>query len=264
MVSLRKVLAMASLVGVLLTSCGGGDSDAPAPDVNAILTAGVGTLAASIFQTQTALVPPSTVTSTLAAVPTGTPIPLPSPTLVPTTQVFFFNPIVSTSSPSPTVTGTQFTATVNPLTLAYGCNNLRLIQDQTVPAGTVFQPREAFTKTWKVENNGTCDWVYLYHLVFLSGNEMEGKPGNLGKVIPPGKWTQISVELAAPKSPGTYSGYWRFADQSGHMFGSTLAVSIVVSAPTKTPRPTETYTVAPPSPTPTETPTETPTSTPTP
>jgi hypothetical protein len=250
------------MVGILLTSCGGQAATEPAPDVDAILTAGVGTLAASIFQTQTALVPPVTDTITPSPVPTSTPIPLLSPLPSPTTQIILLNTaIVWTVSPTPT--GTRYTPTVNPSTLAFGCNNLRLLRDETIPSGTVFKPGEKFTKTWKVENNGTCDWVYLYRLVFLSGNNMDGNPPGLGKVIPPGKWTQLSISLTAPTKSGSYNGYWRFGDQSGNMFGSTLSVSIEVSAPTKTPKPTQTNTTAPPTFAPTETPSPTPSETPT-
>jgi hypothetical protein len=150
-----------------------------------------------------------------------------------TSTAAFFTPVVILGSPTPT--GTQYTPTPNPSTLGYGCNNLALIRDVTIPAGTVFKPGEKFTKTWQVSNTGTCDWVYLYRLVFVSGDKMSGGPSTLGRVIPPGDWRQLSVDLKAPSTPGTYTGYWRFGDQSGNVFGSTLGVSIVVSAPTKTP-----------------------------
>jgi hypothetical protein len=112
--------------------------------------------------------------------------------------------------------------------LASGCNNLRLIRDVTIPPGTVLKPRELFQKTWQVENNGTCDWVFLHHLTFVGGDQMAGEDTRLRKVIPPGKWTQISVDLEAPNREGTYTGYWRFADPDGNVFGTTLTVSIVV------------------------------------
>ncbi len=207
--------------------------------MDTFLTAGVGTLAASIFQTQTALVPTDTVTPITTASPTNTfpPAitlpPLSTPTLgLLSTQVVFVG--------SPTPTGTQYTPTPNPSTLSYGCNNAALIRDVTVPSGTVFKPGEKFTKTWQIANTGTCDWVYLYHLVFISGDRMGGSPSNLGKVIEPGEWIQLSVNQTAPSDSGTYTGYWRFGDQSGNVFGATLGVSIVVSSPTKTPKPTDT------------------------
>lgn len=224
----RRTLILLLVTGVLLASCGPQEPGQPTPDMNAILTAGVGTFAASIFQTQTAMVPPATVTLTVTPTATVTPPSLLSPTAS-ATQFILVAPVVTLVVATPT--GTQYTPTANPNTLASGCNNLLLISDENVPAGTVFKPAEQFTKSWKVANTGTCDWVYRYHLVHISGDDVGGRdPLSLGKVIPPGKWTQLSITLRAPKAPGTYTSYWRFADQSGTIFGSTLGVSIVVKA----------------------------------
>ena len=214
-------------MGFLIISCTGQNPSEPTPDVNAILTAGVGTFAAAIFQTQTAFVPPATATPTTTQTPTATvatPIPLLSPTAS-ATQLIFVAPLVTFTA---ITTGTPPTA--NPTTLASGCNNLALLRDETVPAGTIYKPEDGFTKVWKVANTGTCNWVFLYHLVFVSGDRMGGEPQRLGKVIEPGKWTQLSLNMQAPKNPGKYTGYWRFADQSGTAFGSTLGVSIEVKA----------------------------------
>lgn len=273
MISVRRSLFYSLLLGgVLLASCGGtATQENSEADLNAILTAGVGTLAASIFETQTALAPVSTDTAIPATeTSTTTPLPLPSPGPS-ATQGLVFVPVIATGSVSPTPTGTLFTATPNPSLLASGCNNLLLIGDVNIPAGTVMKPNEAFTKTWKVQNNGTCDWALQFGLVFAGGNQMSGDPGGLGKVIAPQKWTQISVALIAPKQPGTYSGSWRLGTQTGTPFGSTLTVSIVVASPTNTPLPptntplpTSTNTTAPPTSTSTDTPlpTETPIITP--
>lgn len=254
MVPFRHFMILLALLGILLASCGGQSDVSPTPDLNAILTAAVGTVAESVFRTQTALVPPATETPTITPSPlaTDTPFVQPSPISSPTATLIFFSNIV-TATRTITPTGTQYTATPNPSTLAYGCNNLLLLRDETIPAGTVFKPGESFTKTWKVSNNGTCNWVYLYRLVFAGGEQMGGEPPKLNKVIEPGKWTQLSVNLTAPKNPGTYTGYWRLGDGSGNAFGSTLGVSIVVSSPTNTPVPaTSTNTSPPPAETPTE------------
>ncbi|HMS00673.1 MAG TPA: NBR1-Ig-like domain-containing protein [Anaerolineales bacterium] len=256
----RRLFYMMLLCGILLASCGGtATEESGEADVNAILTAGVGTLAASIFETQTALAPIPTDTSPpVEFTSTNTALPLPSPAPS-STQGLVFVPVISTGSPSPT--GTLFTPTPNPSSLGAGCNNLLLISDVNVPAGAVMKPNEPFTKTWKVQNNGTCEWALQFRLAFAGGNQMDGNPGGLGKVISPQKWTQISVELIAPKKPGAYTGSWRLSTQSGTLFGSTLTVSIVVAAPTNTPLPptntqppTSTFTVAPPTSTSTDTP----------
>jgi len=222
----RRMLILLLIPGILLSSCGPQEPGQPTPDMNAILTAGVGTFAASIFQTQTAMVPPATATPTVTPTATVTPLSLLSPTASATQFI-----LVAPQGTLVVATPTGPTLTPNPNTLGSGCNNLLLINDVDVPAGTVFKPEEQFTKSWKVANTGTCDWVYRYHLVHISGDDVGGMdPVSLGKVIPPGKWTQLTITLRAPKAPGKYTSYWRFADQSGTVFGSTLGVSIEVKA----------------------------------
>jgi hypothetical protein len=99
-------------------------------------------------------------------------------------------------------------------------------------------PGTQFTKTWQVANTGTCDWLYLYELVFVSGDRMGGNSKRLSTKVPPQEWRQLSVDLDAPDNPGKYTGTWRLSDGAGHTFGANLTVSIVVKSPTKTPKPT--------------------------
>jgi hypothetical protein len=226
----RRILILLMTTGMLISSCAPQEPGQPTPDMNAILTAGVGTFAASIFQTQTAMVPPATVTPTVTPTATATPLSLLSPTAstASATQFILVAPQVTLVVATPTGP----TLTPNPSTLGSGCNNLAFISDVSVPAGTVFQPEQQFTKSWKVQNTGTCDWVYRYHLVHISGDDVGGRdPVSLGKVIEPAKWTTLTITLRAPRAPGTYTSTWRLADQSGTVFGSTLGVNIVVKAP---------------------------------
>lgn len=266
------------LLAVLITACTGNAGAEPTADINAALTAGIGTMVASFFETQTALYTPPVDTSTPAPLPTITSLVNDVPTLTltpvssPTSQVFYFTPTLGTGTPSltPSVTGTVLTATVDPSSTGYGCNNLALVYDVTIPSGTNFNPGAEFTKTWKVANNGTCDWKHDYRLTFVSGDQLGGSGARVGNAIVPGKWTEFSMDLKAPDKKGTYTGIWRLADNEGHLFGVNLTVSIKVampdpptststSAPTSTPtkKPTKTAT-----PTDTATPTETPTATP--
>lgn len=239
----KHVGALFLITCVVLSSCAGQATEVPTLDPNLIMTDAVNTFVASMNQTQTAQA--LLVTNTVTASPTITssPVSLVTATPLPTwTQAVVINPILPTVFKSPTATGTQYTPTVNPAVSAVGCNNLGLISDVTIPSGSVVKPGESFTKTWKVENNGTCNWALLYRLVFVGGDRMEGDPGGLGKVIVPGKWTQLSVGLVAPSKSGTYTGTWRMATQQGTPFGANLTVSIVVANPTDTPQPTATAT----------------------
>jgi hypothetical protein len=216
------------LIGIFLASCAGQPAAGePTPDVNATIAAGAQTLVASVFQTQTAAAPTVTNTSipTVTAAATTSPLALPSPLATFTQGVLFF----ATATP----TGTFYTPTPNPGTLSYGCNNLLLIDRFTDPDDP-FQPGQVFTQKWQVANNGTCEWLYLYELVYVSGDRMSGNSRRLSKKIEPDKWTTLSVELEAPLKEGTYTASWRFTDGAGHGFGSTLPVSIVVKKPKPT------------------------------
>jgi hypothetical protein len=249
----RKTLIPLFILTTLLAACGSGVATSTPVDANAISTALVGTLVYSLFQTQTALVPPS-------PIPTSVP-PTPVNTLVyPTTSLqtptlYYFIPTAITPYLSPTITGTIPTPTVNPDVLAYGCNNLAFVRDVTIPSGTVLTPKEDFIKTWKVANTGTCKWLYEYQILLISGSGFNAKNGRLGRVVDVGNWTELSLGMGAPKNPGDYTSYWRMADADGNQFGATLVVSFTVASPTST--------SAPPTDTPVPTATDTP-ETPTP
>ena len=221
----RKTIIFILLTTVFLVSCAGQPPASPTPDINAILTQSIGTLSASFFMTQTAAVPPATNTPlpSPTPLPTNTPLALPSP-LPSATQGYFATSIVY-----PTITGTVYTPTTNPSTLAYGCNNLGFIRDVTIPSSTEMKPGESFTKTWQVSNTGTCEWLYGYRLVPVSGTDLASDPVKLNNApVPPKEWRQISVNMEAPKDPGTYTQYWQLTDGSGNRFGALLGVTIVV------------------------------------
>jgi hypothetical protein len=234
----RKTLLTILLAATFLTSCGGQVPISPTPDVNAIMTQGVGTFVASVFGTQTAMATPATPTplDTPTFIPTSTPQTLPSPLASPT-YVYYATVVVA----SPTPTGTYYTATPNPSTLGYGCNNLSLINDLGNSVDNAL-PGEHFTHTWQVANTGTCDWLYNYLLVPAGGDKLAEESVKLSKKIEPDKWTQLSVSINAPTANGTYTQYWRLSDGAGHLFGATLTVKITVEGPTKTPKPTSTST----------------------
>ena len=262
---ISKLLVMI-FIAFMLVSCAGAT---PTEEVDTVMTAVVNTMVASYFETQTALVTPVTATSTLTQTPFPTVTPFSSSTpFASPTFVYYTATLGSLTPGTPTATGTLATATVNPGALAFGCNNLAFIRDVTVPAGTVIPKNQDFTKTWKVQNTGTCNWLYQYGLVLLSGDPYGGKNTKIQRLVTVNDWAEVSVNMTAPKNPGTYTNYWRMTDVNGNMFGATLAVSFVVAAPptstsapafTKTPVPTSTFTFTPsPAPTDTETPTPTP------
>lgn len=239
----RKSVVLLLVAGILLASCVGQTGAEATPDISSSLTAGVGTIVAYFFQTQTALAPPATVTPSITPLPLVTDTPIVLPTLagggvVQPTQVIIY--------PSVTPTGTIYTPTTNPGSLGYGCNNLLFIRDVETPNGTLIEPGDRFTRTWKVSNNGTCDWLFGFQLVPVSGANLAQDPiGVTNAPVKPGEWREFSKSVVAPDEPGTYIQYWQLSDGAGHTFGSLLSISIVVGTPTNTPKPKATKTSVP-------------------
>jgi len=97
------------------------------------------------------------------------------------------------------------------------------IQDVTYPDGSELLPGQSFTKTWRIKNVGTCTWNSEYQLVFDSGATMSGPAfQQLTAVhIPPGSTLDVSLQLTAPVTPGTYRSGWKLRAPNGDIFGLT-------------------------------------------
>ena len=123
-------------------------------------------------------------------------------------------PIPATSTPVPTNTPLP-TATA----VSY-CDWVSFIKDVTIPDGTRFATGEAFTKTWRLKNRGTCTWTPDYMLVFTSGESMGSTTAiRLPGYVAPGQTVDVSVTLTAPAKRGNYIGYWMLRNPSGLIFG---------------------------------------------
>jgi hypothetical protein len=138
-------------------------------------------------------------TATSTTPPTNTPIPptpIP-PTSIPATSV----PAAPTAKPVP-------------------CNWATVVKDISVPDGTVFIAGNEFTKTWRIQNIGTCKWTTAYAIVYQSGELMGAdKAIYMDDVIEPGETVDISITFIAPSAEGSHTGYWRLRNQSGNTFG---------------------------------------------
>lgn len=169
-----------------------------------------------------------------------------------------------TPSPPPTTAAISATPTVPPASptpkqicdkAAPGYPKI----DASIDDDTEMDPGQTFTKSWRLENVGTCTWTTDYALVWFSGERL-GAPDNLpfkGKVAS-GQTVEVSVDMVAPQSPGTYQSNWKLRNSAGVLFGigpngsSPFWVRIVVVQPptatptpaTSTPTPTATSTPA--------------------
>ena len=100
------------------------------------------------------------------------------------------------------------------------CDKAAFVADVTVPDYTVFSPNTAFTKTWRLKNVGTCTWTTSYKLIWVSGNPMGAVyPVVFTSSVAPGQTVDISANMAAPSSAGTYQSNWMLQNASGANFG---------------------------------------------
>jgi len=112
-----------------------------------------------------------------------------------------------------------------------GSDNAAFVADVTVPDGTTFSPGQSFTKTWRMRNTGTTTWGSGYSFAFVSGDQMNAPSSVSVSSTSPNNTTDISVNMTAPGSAGSYKGYWRMRNAQGNFFGDTVWVQINVSAP---------------------------------
>lgn len=182
----------------------------PTPGPDAVLTAAAQTVEANL--TQAAILNPPTV------------------------------PAISTSTAAPTITLSVATSTQAVATSTPACDLAQFIKDVNVSDGTEFEPNETFTKTWQLKNIGTCTWSG-YSLVFDSGDSMGGPASVPIGSVAPNQEVNLSVDLKAPATDGSYRGYWRIKNSSGVLIpvangyqGQSFFVDIKVQslAPTAT------------------------------
>jgi hypothetical protein len=153
-------------------------------------------------------------------VPSNTPFPLPSlpvksPTRAPAT--------LPAGAPTSTLRVTP-------------CDTAAFISDVTIPDNTIFKPNQAFTKTWRLQNSGTCSWSTAYGVSFLGGDLMKAPTTyTLQAVVAPGQSLDLSLKMVAPATPKTYKGTWKLKNAGGTAFGDSFYVQIIVKAPTATP-----------------------------
>jgi len=101
------------------------------------------------------------------------------------------------------------------------CDKAGFITDVTIPDGTGMAGGTTFTKTWRLQNVGTCTWTTSYRLVFSGGDYMGATASafNLPTSVSPGATIDVSVNLTAPITAGNFIGYWKLRNASGTDFG---------------------------------------------
>jgi hypothetical protein len=163
-----------------------------------------------VFQTIAAIVNSQTTDSATNAPQTDTPSP--------TARLILAS---ATAVPSPNTTSTPRGATQTAIPTARcdlaGAGNPL---DITIPDDSQITAGDSFIKTWKLVNTGSCTWTSSYSANFFYGERM-GAPESvpLEANVLPAQSVEISIEMIAPSSPGTYQGNWKLMNPAGELFG---------------------------------------------
>jgi uncharacterized protein YkwD len=200
-----------------------------------ILLAGLVLSACVNFVPQAATeIPPLFVTSTLP--PTRHAFVLPTGT-------------VMSSTPDPSITttlgaGTTTTPGTGSTETASGAcqDSAAMIEDVTVPDNTVMTKGQQFTKTWRLLNNGKCDWTG-YTIAFFAGDRLGSPDAVPVQDTPAGKAVDVSVNLTAPSADGSYTGFYVLKNDKGETlpigieqsFWLKILIGNAVAAPVATP-----------------------------
>jgi hypothetical protein len=165
----------------------------------------LGMTIASACSPQSAPTPfrPPTEAGPTAILPTTTPVP----------QIY-------TAVPTPTIT----------LTVPAACtNDLKFLEDVTVPDDTSVAPGASIDKQWLVQNTGTCSWDETYHLIWIGGDPLGASQEQPLYPARAGAQATLRIVFTAPTTEGPYESAWQAFDSTGIAFGDPVYIKISVS-----------------------------------
>jgi hypothetical protein len=149
---------------------------------------------------------------------------------------FTFVPPTALPSATPRPPGVT---SLPPSATALPCDQAAFVKDVTIPDNSEVTAGSTFTKTWRLQNAGSCTWTSGYSLVFVNGARMEAaSPAQLtGGTVAPGQNVDVSVAMKAPADGGTYRGDWKLRNPSNALFGlgpSAQPFYVQIKVPVKT------------------------------
>lgn len=177
-----------------------------------------------------------------ACSPRATPVP-PTSSPVPPTAAPTDPPPTQAAAASPTTEPAATAATATATAEAACTDKASFVADVTVPDYSHMDPREAFTKTWRVKNVGTCTWTADYQAVYANGDAL-GAPASVPLAeTAPGATLDISAKMAAPNADGKYEIFYRLNNaagdampiDAGDSLWALITVGKVVAYPPATP-----------------------------
>ncbi|MCJ7549687.1 MAG: NBR1-Ig-like domain-containing protein, partial [Anaerolineae bacterium] len=102
------------------------------------------------------------------------------------------------------------------------------VDDVTVPDDTPVVASEAFDKTWRIRNSGTCVWEAGTTLIHVSGDDLSDIDTLTVPVTEPDQELELTVAMKAPAAPGTYRSNWQLQTPDSRRYGGVFYAQIVV------------------------------------
>jgi hypothetical protein len=134
------------------------------------------------------------------------------------------SPAAAAASATPRPTSTAVAPSSTPCT-----NDLRFVQDVTIPDGTSVLPGELVDKQWLVTNTGSCDWDARYRLRLLTGDSMNAAVEQALYPARAGTQATLRIVFTAPQDPGNHQGAWQAVAPDGQPFGEAVYVQVNVA-----------------------------------
>ena len=111
-----------------------------------------------------------------------------------------------------------------------GCRNgMMLVSDVSIPDRTVLLPNMSATKTWNIQNTGTCTWDSTYSFNYVKGSVFGPTSVKITKLVAPGEKYEVSVPFTTPASNGEYTAWWQMRGTEGNNFGQTIWYDFLVN-----------------------------------
>jgi hypothetical protein len=119
--------------------------------------------------------------------------------------------------------------TARPTATPVCSDDLRFLEDVTIPDGAQVAPGEVVDKRWMVENAGSCNWDRRYRLRMVEGISPEEPVEQALYPARSGARALIRVLFTAPEDPGNYLNAWQAFNPQGEAFGDVIYVEYVIN-----------------------------------